>query len=238
MKNYYSIREAASYLSARLPMPIHSEDVLRMAAEGELRFCFYFDGRLNYFPEYAPWEYDSTRREWHHFRGYLQIPARLVMRIDEAVSIYGVKRFVQSLHEVDGVAPPPAIFTEGRINKDGGFSKSVVHRSDGAEEIHPESFLVLADHILVPRADMETIVSSSIVTPAKSVSSDGISAREHTTYLNVIATMLEMLITHRSGRTSQGAVISEMVESWSERPGVSKSNLEKMFAEANRRVGS
>lgn len=60
--------------------------------------------------------------------------------------------------------------------------------------------------------------------------------RAETTYLNIIAAMLELIQTPRDDRTSEAAVIAELVENYSDKPGISKSTLEQKFAEAKRRI--
>lgn len=64
------------------------------------------------------------------------------------------------------------------------------------------------------------------------------SARAETTYLNIIAAMLELIQTPRGGRTSDSAVIAELVTNYGDKPGISKANLEKKFAEAKRSIRS
>ena len=60
--------------------------------------------------------------------------------------------------------------------------------------------------------------------------------RVETSYLNIIAGMLELLPTPREGRTSEAAVIAELVENYGDKPGISKSSLEQKFATAKRRI--
>lgn len=61
-----------------------------------------------------------------------------------------------------------------------------------------------------------------------------LSQKERNGLLNVIGGMLELVLTPRPGRQTQAAVITELVENWGDKPGISKSNLEAKFAEAKR----
>lgn len=63
-------------------------------------------------------------------------------------------------------------------------------------------------------------------------------ARAETSYLTIIGALLELVRTPRKGRDSDAAVIRELIENYSEKPGISKSNLEAKFAEARRRLNS
>jgi hypothetical protein len=58
--------------------------------------------------------------------------------------------------------------------------------------------------------------------------------RERTTLLNIIAALVELLLTHRPGRTSKAAVIEELVTNYGEKPGMGKRTLEGKFADADR----
>ncbi len=63
-----------------------------------------------------------------------------------------------------------------------------------------------------------------------------IDTRQESTYLNTIAVLLELIQTPRSNRDSAAAVIKEMVENYKDAYGISKAQLEKTFASANRNL--
>jgi hypothetical protein len=59
--------------------------------------------------------------------------------------------------------------------------------------------------------------------------------RERNSYLNIIGALLELIQSPRPGRErGQSAIIGELLQNYSEKEGISTSNLEKRFAEANR----
>lgn len=63
--------------------------------------------------------------------------------------------------------------------------------------------------------------------------------RAEATYLNIIGAMLELLRNPRPGREeSDAAVIRELIDNYSDKPGISKTTLEAKFAEARRRLNS
>lgn len=68
--------------------------------------------------------------------------------------------------------------------------------------------------------------------PSKDMATLG--QRERTTLLNVIGALLELVKNPRDGRTSDAAVIRELLACYEDRPGISKPTLEAKFAEAKR----
>ena len=62
--------------------------------------------------------------------------------------------------------------------------------------------------------------------------------RSEATYLTIIGALVELVRTPRPGRDSDAAVIREMIENYSDKPGISKATLETKFADARRRLHS
>ena len=60
--------------------------------------------------------------------------------------------------------------------------------------------------------------------------------RQESTYLNTIAVLLELIQTPKPDRGSAADVIKEMVENYKDASGISKTQLEKTFAKANRNL--
>lgn len=58
--------------------------------------------------------------------------------------------------------------------------------------------------------------------------------RAETTYLNIIGGLLELICNPRPGRNSEATVIRELVDNYSDKPGISKATLEARFADAKR----
>jgi len=61
-----------------------------------------------------------------------------------------------------------------------------------------------------------------------------ISRRERNAYLNIIGALNELVQSPRDKREGDAAVIRELVDNYSDKYGISKSNLEKQFAAAKR----
>lgn len=62
--------------------------------------------------------------------------------------------------------------------------------------------------------------------------------RSETSFLNIIGALLELVRSPRQGRDSDAAVIRELIENYSDKPGISKTTLETKFAAARRRLNS
>ena len=62
--------------------------------------------------------------------------------------------------------------------------------------------------------------------------------RAEATYLTIIGALLELVRSPRQGRDSDAAVIRELIENYSDKPGISKTTLEGKFADARRRLNS
>ena len=62
--------------------------------------------------------------------------------------------------------------------------------------------------------------------------------RAEATYLTIIGALLELVRSPRPGRDSDASVIRELIENYSDKPGISKATLETKFADARRRLHS
>ena len=85
---------------------------------------------------------------------------------------------------------------------------------------------------VVRRAEIASFISS--VNSTTDEKRSALDPREQSTYLNIIAVLLELIQTSKPGRDSAAAVIREMVENYEDAYGISKAQLEKTFAAANR----
>lgn len=92
----------------------------------------------------------------------------------------------------------------------------------------------------LPKDSVYVVRTNALTEFVKSVNEDSVNAeksisnREHTTYLNIIAALLELVQTPRVGRDSQDAVITELVNNYGEKPGISKRNLAGKFSDAKK----
>jgi len=62
--------------------------------------------------------------------------------------------------------------------------------------------------------------------------------RAEATYLTIIGALLDFVHTPRRGRDSDAAVIRDLIESYGDKPGISKTTLEAKFSNAKRQLKS
>lgn len=79
-----------------------------------------------------------------------------------------------------------------------------------------------------------TVLAAAVPPPT----SGSLSQRETTTYLNIIGALLELIQAPRPGRNSEAAVIRELLDNYSEKPGISKRTLEDKFSKAKQALHS
>lgn len=92
-------------------------------------------------------------------------------------------------------------------------------------------------HEEVQRLDREVFGASAQASATQGASAP-IHPRAETTYLTIIGALLELVRTPRPGRDSDAAVIRELIDNYSDKPGISKTTLESKFAHARRRLHS
>lgn len=94
--------------------------------------------------------------------------------------------------------------------------------------------------VFVVRTESLTALQSKLAAPE--VKSDGASEkmppRVEATYLTIIGALVELIRTPRTGRDSDAAVIRELIDNYSDKPGISKTTLEAKFAGARRQLNS
>jgi hypothetical protein len=81
----------------------------------------------------------------------------------------------------------------------------------------------------------ETTAGNSAASPPTSALSEKpLSAKERTNLLALVGALLELVQSPRNGRDTDAAVIRELLDNYSEKPGISQRNLEAKFPEAKR----
>lgn len=101
--------------------------------------------------------------------------------------------------------------------------------SEGKRFEYPLGGLPTGAALVISQDEIQRFVSS-----LKTTSNFELEAKERNSLLNIIGALVELIQNPRKGRNSQSAVIDELVENYSDAPGVSKRNLEKKFADAKR----
>ncbi|GJM17082.1 MAG: hypothetical protein DHS20C13_24090 [Thermodesulfobacteriota bacterium] len=85
LKKYYSLNEAAEFLTKEYEEEITSGDVLDIAMRGDIRLCIWHDGVLGRFKntETLPTSLRNEPFYSFHFRGYIQIPKIAIIKNSE-----------------------------------------------------------------------------------------------------------------------------------------------------------
>lgn len=79
--------------------------------------------------------------------------------------------------------------------------------------------------------------SKDSITPTAKVQPDAdkpLAPRERDTLLNIIGALVELIQTAKPGRDSDAAVIKELLDNYSDKPGIKERTLQGKFAEAKR----
>ena len=84
------------------------------------------------------------------------------------------------------------------------------------------------------KQDRNKIESERASLAAKVEKMNNPTQRSETTYLNIIGALVELIQTKKSGRDSEASVISELVNNYSEKAGISERTLQEKFAAAKR----
>lgn len=88
-----------------------------------------------------------------------------------------------------------------------------------------------------PNAALNLLKENIALRASKStphVSEKPLSTRERDTLLTIVAVLLELIQSDKSGRDSEAAIIGEMLQNYSDKPGIAKRTLEQKFADAKR----
>ena len=93
-------------------------------------------------------------------------------------------------------------------------------------------FVIRTAELIRFQAQLSEADSKQRKTPAQ------LDPRAETTYLTIIGALLELVLNPRAGRNSDAAVIRELIDNYSDKPGIAKSTLEGKFAAARRRLHS
>ncbi|MCJ0764170.1 hypothetical protein [Variovorax terrae] len=102
-----------------------------------------------------------------------------------------------------------------------------------AAALGPAAVVRVVDFIRWARA-MDWVMPADFIglaAPAPVAAKD-LGPRQHTTYLNTIAVLLEMVLSPRPGRDSEAAVIAEMVNNYPDKQGISTRTLAEKFGKA------
>jgi hypothetical protein len=258
LKRWFTLSEAARQLSTALGEDVSDADILRLALDNHLvlsahfvngayaRVCKIVDEKDHppSVPDEGPVVYAISGHTLQARGEVFELedePYELTMMGSEATDVQAAYQ-----HVTGG----PKVITGGTYGayvRDSGtwFQLQEPHRDNASSATkklkapwnHRDNFCLAKglphDSVLVVGANALTKTQVKLL-QAETAEPKPITAREETTHLNIIGALLELIQTPRSGRSSQAAVIREILDNYGDKYGLSKATLEKKFAEANR----
>ena len=163
--------------------------------------------------------------------------ARMRLAWDEALEI--IRRSV-AVNELSSIYRR-ATFFDAKTDLSGRFFKpDDAVRWALSTGLFPKFPFSLAD--LPPSQNHTTDVKQNPANAANEGHQDALGGRERTTYENIIGGLLSLLLGENdngepiSSYSSQAGIITDLVDRFPTANGISKGNLEKKFAEANRAI--
>lgn len=164
MKKYFTIDEAASYLTTPT-LPFDRRDILDLAMREKLRLAFWFDGELHRFRSRFGGGYDDPPdgdpEAWHvSARGYFCVPAWQISPDSPGVTI----------DNVEPIEPP---ISSSRAWRTGslGYVLGAISWDDGEARHAPIRIGVNA--LFVPAEDVEALSCSEASAALPTVEGDG-----------------------------------------------------------------
>lgn len=262
LKKWVSIYDAAKQIKIALNEPVDAGDVLRLALDGHLaisihlvneaygRFCPKVKGDDIEWKEIPALDRKSTfqipvgGRIWEHQGDMYQVTTPIVPLDDglwDLPLIGGERIDVEHKFQQLNFGPlPTAISLEGIFIKSlDGRIFEVQNRSEDKEQFsdHPAKFHPAGG---LPE-DIEFVVRTDALGDFlrrhqhdTTSSEKPLLARERETLLNIIGVMLELLQSPKPGRTSDTAIIKEMIENYGDKAGIKERTLQEKFPAAKR----
>lgn len=161
LKRYYTVLEAAEFLSEQTRTSIGSRDVIELAAREDLRFCFWVDKPIQAFDFF-----ETPLPFCYEFRGYVQILPIYISPGSKEFEITKIRKVVEVIEEKASVPPngkPIPSLTFGDNGSTYGSSRSVYFAtmngllnevSTEQEFIQHGTFRLSIEDIFVPAVDL------------------------------------------------------------------------------------
>ena len=261
LKRWLQIEQATKHIATILTDPdVSAADLLHLALEGQLRLsavftnhvlareCSFVDAAAVRFKEARSLDGLSTVRLYDGgdifcgpagetfqangevFQLSADEPYELLMAGGERGDV------AQRFWELSGIDREETISIDGTFVASRQYREATYFQllgtaanSDGKRFEYPLGGLPTGAALVISQDEIQRFVSS-----LKTTSNFELEAKERNSLLNIIGALVELIQNPRNGRNSQSAVIDELVENFSDAPGVSKRNLEKKFADAKR----
>ena len=184
LKHYYSLREAAEFLSSEQKAPVSQRDVLDLAMRGTLRLCFWHTGMIARFYDRGFLDYslveDEERQSICMMRGYILIPQESINPESNFFSFDGV----EAVEIVAG--SDPRGFPENCLDDELIGALGVT--DDQLKYATHKSFRIPTDSALVPATDLLNISDHRL---SKISISKGAETRRRETLFTIIAAIAD-----------------------------------------------
>ena len=246
-KRYYTLDEAQGYLTQHTNIKFNDRDFVDLAKRGELELCFYanlhfavFDTDgvdFKHLDEYPGWYCEGYYTLSRSAIGYGEklpcrtVDARLIDSPSKDINdvLKGRNEVELRLKKVTANGSPWIAILISGFNR---VSDSELEVVSSDCQLARDDYLIQATQLYALAKKMNQ--PQKVEDAGKSVPQQDkpMQAKERSGLLNIIAVMLELLKSSKVGRDTDTAVISEMVENYPEKNGISKRNLEKKFADA------
>ncbi|SNX60623.1 hypothetical protein SAMN06296273_2089 [Nitrosomonas ureae] len=147
LKRYYSIEEAAEFLTSEHGQEITRMDVMELAARGDIRLCAWFNESLILYKEPFP---KLERGDYHictsgfAFKGYIQIPLELINLNSKKIDFYPMV-IIEAITLLNNLLPMKA-------TPPGFFARS--NYVEGPDEYMPSMLTAECDNALIPAQDL------------------------------------------------------------------------------------
>ena len=178
LKKYYGVEEAVEYLSELHKQRISKRDVLELGVRGDIRLCFWVDGVITKFKD--NFEGAEFVGGGGSFRGYALIPPL-------HISLKGKMSGIRSLEIVEVVDYDSTRGSDQLDKIEWPEIYSVYKCSEETGAITPVSQTVKTKAILIPAIDLLNLSSITKST------SKHLGDRAETTYLNIIAALIDVI---------------------------------------------
>ncbi|SEQ22659.1 hypothetical protein [Nitrosomonas ureae] len=154
LKRYYSIDEAAEFLTSEHGQKITRMDVMELAARGDIRLCAWFNESLILYKEPFP---KLERSDYHictsgfAFKGYIQIPLELINLNSKKIDFYPMV-IIEAITLLNNLLPMKA-------TPPGFFARS--NYVEGLDEYMPSMLTTDCDNALIPTLDLLNLKSKN-----------------------------------------------------------------------------
>lgn len=181
LKRYYSIEEAAEFLTSEHKQNITRMNVMELASRGDIRLCAWFNENLclltKPLPILEPGDYHICG-SGYTFKGYIQIPLEMINPNSTKIDFFPMI-IIESISQ-DNIHLPM------KATHPGFFASSSY--VEGLDEYMPSMLKVDCDNAVIPAEDQFNLSSKSSET-ARSCVEKPLSTTERNSLLTIIGVM-------------------------------------------------